>query len=166
MTQNNAKGQNLSLNTNGDTSGSASAMTTIKIQNRNVLSGTPTSGQILTWIAANSRWEASASPTYLSATGPSVKNVAVVTTGSAYSISDTDVEYIGRRSAISHDQVNLPATSPVGQVLFFANSTSVNLTINAAGGTNIFGSSSVTITRNIILICYDGANWAILGSSL
>lgn len=42
----------------GDTTGSITANTNVKIQNNAVLAGTPTDGQVYQWVAANSRFEA------------------------------------------------------------------------------------------------------------
>jgi hypothetical protein len=50
-------GNQASQNMGGDVTGSTSISTVIKLQNIDVLSGTPTDGYLLTYVAANTRWE-------------------------------------------------------------------------------------------------------------
>lgn len=167
MSQNNAKGLFISTTTGGDISGNISSTTVNKIQNRSVLSGTPSNNQVLTWVNANNRWEAANPPSFLQSSGANTKSVGTFTS-STYNVTSTDVCLVYTGST-GTKTVNLPATAVTGRLLFICNITggSTTLNITPSGGTTINGSgSTIGISSTIALLCYNGTNWVTVGAPL
>lgn len=166
MTQNSAKGQVISFNAGGDMSGSALSNKTTKIQNRSVLSGTPTDSYVLTWVQTNNDWEAKLAPPIFPLSGSIVKSLTVISTNYSVIVSDVVVTY---GSGSGNITVNLPSSAYVGRLLYINNEVGglTTVAITPAGGTTLSNSSSaVSIFQYATLICYDGTNWSLIGNKV
>lgn len=159
MTQNDAKSKQntqplTALILAGDVTGTTGVSSVVKLQNINIKSGTPSNGQVFTYISANADWEPSAAVFK----APLAPAIALETNG--YNLTSTDATIYFNTG--STPILNLPTSTSTGRIVFISNitgSTGGQFRVIAGTGGTINGSSSITFTRSTAIACYDGLNW-------
>lgn len=138
----------------GDVTGTTGANTVVKLQNVNIKTGTPSNNQLFTYVTANSRWE----PVNYNSNVAVIAPLHVVTGSSNYTIGSNDSIIVMNTS--SSININFPASSSAGRLLFFSDTLAGGVfTFVPSGGTQINNSGASSPYSTGILVCYDGFNW-------
>lgn len=139
----------------GDLFGTYPNPTVIKLQNINVLAGTPTDGYILTYVAANTRWEAKPANTVYAAGGdlsgnypnPNVIKINGATVPAAGSLTTGNVLKVTGSSTLGYGSVNLAGgAGHVSGLLPTGNQASQNMGGDVTGTT---AAATVTKIQNV-----------------
>ena len=178
--------------TGGDLSGTyPTNLTVVKIQGNDVLSGTPSDGQVLTWVNANTRWEAtdpSGGATYYQIADSSMTHTAIQ---AMLDDADTYVVYLkpGNYTSVTaglsvpdgksligleneyeaNNQVNLNSMGTTGYITMGRDSYLKNVTITITGGTftsgyAVYSNLDPCVAENVRIYCAAGNDaWGFSG---